>query len=295
MDLIPFFLHEAVLTLSPVDAEDAPLTDTPVWQGAVANSLRATLEYEEMRLASSGDRYARARHLDELHSLEIDRTWLLQKPVLAQGKGPFEPGPFRVQRYALAIVWASEGYWYRRWYWGVTARTTSWDSLRTLQFGARQSWRAERFTDEGGYVPQPSYVPPQGGTGGQVIVPPPVVTPLPESSEQAIGFFHEDPLVPGDYLLGRYRWPMATTITAARAVAFAPQTSAVVLGLEVGGSLTGDTLTLPTGTANTEVTAAADLAVRVPALTDVRWKILSGPVIVDSAWHCAVGMQVTPQ
>ncbi|HVM48385.1 MAG TPA: hypothetical protein VMU04_10175 [Candidatus Acidoferrum sp.] len=297
-DLVPFFLHEAVLSLYPLGDDDGILTDAAVWQGALANGLRASLEYEELLGASSGDKYQRAHHVDERHVLEIERTWLLRGPVLADpGHGPgLDAVPGRNQRYALEMVWFSQGYWYRRWYWGVTARLTGWDSVRTLEFGQKQSWRAERFTEEGGYVPQPIYVPPGGGGGSSNggTVPPPVVTPLPEDTEQAIGFFHENPLVAGEYLLGRYRWPVAVTCTAARVVAFAPQGSPVVLGLEVNGVLTGDILTLPVGTANTEVTVDVTLAVSVPPLADVRWKILSAPDAADSAWQVALGMQVRP-
>ena len=291
---VPFFLHEAVLSLYPLGADGLPLTDLPVWQGAVANALKASLDFDELLVGSSGARYQRAHHVDERHALEIERTWLLQKAVLAGGQAPFDSVPLRNQRYALEVVWWSEGYWYRRWYWGTTARSTAWDSIRTLHFGSRQSWRAEHFTEDGGYVPQPVVRSGGVGSGSTGTVPPPVVTPLPESSEQVIGFFNEAPLVPGEYLLGRYRWPVATLITAARAVAFAPQTTPVVLGLEVGGELTGDALTLPTGAANTEVSADVTLACSVLALTDVRWRIISGPDVAAAAWRCALGMQVTP-
>ena len=300
---MPFLLWEAVLSLWPLGADDS-VAGGAVWQGAVANGLRVSLEYEEVLMGSSGDRFQRAHHVDERHALEIERTWLLRKPVLGAPvqvqPQPLDAVPGRGQRYALEIVWWSGGYWYRRWYWGVTARQTGWESVRTLHFGARQSWRAERFTEEGGYVAQAQYVPGGGdgesggsvGNVGSVFVPAAVVTPLPESDEQAIGFFHEEPLVAGEYLLGRYRWPAAVRVTAARVVACAPQGTAVVIGLEVGGVLTGDTMTIPVGEANVEVTVDAELAVAVPALTDVRWKIVSGPGAADSAWRLALGMNV---
>lgn len=289
-DLVPFFLHEAVLSLYPLGADGAPLTGQPVWQGAVANSLRIGLEYDELLQASSGDLYQTAHHLDERHTLEIERTWLLRKPVLAQASGQsLDAVPARNQRFALELVWWSAGYWYRRWYWGLTARSAGWDSLRTLHFGARQSWRAERFTEDGGYVPQPVYVPPgTPGSGGGTV--PPVTTRLPDT-EQSIGFFHEAPLLAGAYLLGRYRWPMAVRLKGAQVAALAPQNEPVVLGLEVGAQLTGDTLTIPVGVANTEVSAECGLALTVPALADVRWKIISAPEAVDTAWVAAVGVQ----
>jgi hypothetical protein len=321
-DFVPFFLQEAVLSLYPMDAQGLPMTDYPVWLGAVANALRMGMDYEELLQASSGDRYQTAHHLDERHSVEIERTWLLRKPVLAGGGGDFgdtsglsptasalDGIPPRNQRFALEIVWWSEGYWYRRWYWGVTARSAAWDSLRTLHFGARQSWRAERFTEEGGYIPQPIYIPPPpigsggsggpGGTGGSGgstsggTVPPPVTTPLPDQ-EQCVGFFHEAPLLTGAYLLGRYRWPTAVRLTGAQVVALAPQSSPVVLALEVGGVLTGETLTIPVGDANNEVTAQCPINRTVPALTDVRWKVVSAPDVMASAWVAALGMQADP-
>ncbi len=279
---LPFFLHEAVLSLYPLDAEGKTLA-APVWCGAVANGLRLGLEYDELVQAGSGDRYATAHHLDERHTLEIERTWVLRKSaLLASGFNGLDAVPGRNQRYALELVWRSGGYWYRRWYWGVTARTAGWDSVRTLQFGQRQSWRAERFTEDGGYVAP--------ATGGG----PPVTTPLPDPQEQSVGFFHEAPLLAGAYLLGHYRWPVATRMTAARVVALAPQTSPVVLGLELDGVATGDTLTIPVATANAEVSAEASLAVAVPALAEVRWKVVSAPGVVDSAWGVALGAQVVP-
>ena len=317
-DLLPFFLSEAVISLYPLGADGIPLSDSPVWLGAVANSLRLGLEYDELLQASSGDLYQTAHHLDERHTLEIERTWLLRKPTLAQVNNsyqesapngnltpPLDAVPARNTRYALEIVWWSGGYWYRRWYWGVTARMASWDSLRTLHFGARQSWRAEWFTEEGGYIPQAIYVPPANAGGGSgsggssgggstVTPPPPITTPLPDSEEQSLGFFHEAPLLTGAYLLGRYRWPEVVQLTAAQVVALASQNAPVVLGLEVGGQLTGDTLTLPVGDPNTEVTAQCSLAVTVPPLSDVRWKILSAPDAMDTAWVAAVGMQASP-
>jgi hypothetical protein len=283
-DLLPLCLYEAVMSLYPAASDGTALRNRPVWWGAVANGLRLSLEYDEMLLMSSGDAYATAHHLDERHAVDVERTWLLPKATILANSPP-NPGepvdfvPQRNQRYLLELVWFSDGYWYRRSYFGVTGRSVGWDSVRTLQFGNRQAYRAQFYQEESGY------------SGS---VPMSVFTPLPGTDEQSIGFFSEDAMVVGEYMLGHYRWPVAAALLSARAIAFAPQNAPMVLTLEVGGVLTDQTLTIPVGPVDTEVSATTALNYTVPAGQSVRWKITAGPAPEDAARLAALAMQVQP-
>ena len=121
---------------------------------------------------------------------------------------------------------------------------------------------------------------------------PPVVTAPATGAQQPLGFFRENVLIAGEYLLGLYQFSGPVTLVNASVIAWAPQLAPVVLGLEINGSLTGQTLTIPVGPANVEVTAAATLTGLVPAGQFVRWKIVSAPDAADSAWNCAVMLMV---
>jgi len=274
---IPFFLHEAVLTLYPAAADGSALTGLPVWWGALANRLRSRLDYDELLLAASGDYYAAAHHLDEQHVIEIDRSWLLRKHLLAD----FVPG--RNAHYVLEAVFNSgalgDRWWYKRTWYGVTARSVSWDSNGANQFLNSQTWRAQRFTQVGG--------------PGQ----PDVFTPLPPASgeEQSIGFFRENPLISGEYLLGHYRWPVNVQLRSCRAIAWASQDDPTELTLEVNGALTGFIVVLPAGAPGAEVTADLSLVNHpVAAGQSVRWRITSAPLPEKSAWIAALTLQVQP-
>jgi hypothetical protein len=267
-DLAPLFLYEAVLSLYPADTDGEPLRESPVWWGTVANSVRLGLEYDELLMASSGDRYQTAHHVDERHSIEVERSWVLRRAA------PADFVPARHQRYVLELVWSVQGVWYRRTYYGVTGRNVGWDSVRALHFGNRQSYRAENFAE--------------ADSGAEVTVP---LAP----EEQAIGFFREAPMVVGEYLLGQYRWGRPVQLETAQVVALAPQGVANALTLEVDGVLQSATLTIPAGPANTEVSATADLTGLVVRTGQVvRWKITSGPQPENAAWVAALSMQVQP-
>jgi hypothetical protein len=303
-NLAPLFLYEAMLSLYPADADDLPMTDFPVWQGAVANGLRLGLEYEAIRMAGNGDRFQREHHVDESHTLEIERSWLLRKTPDPLTAGSLPPPthahsvsvegdfiPERNRRYVLVMVWkSSDGLWHQRTYNGVTSRAVAWESVRALHFSNRQSWRAESFSQLTEFENPPVFPGGGGGPGGTTPVPV-IITPL-LPDEQSVGFFRENPLVVGEYLMGHYRWPRDVTLVSAKEIAFAPQVTANVLTLEVGGVLQTPTLTLPLGTANTEVTATVTLNRTVPAGQSVRWKITDGPDPENAAWVCAVGMEV---
>ena len=265
-DLTPLLVREAVVSLYPADVAGAPLRSAPVWCGAAANGLKLGLTFEEQLSFSSGDRNKTAHHTDELHTIEIERTWLIQRA------DPGAPtGPQRGGRYCLEIIWADGQSWYRRLYSGVTGRTADLTSDGPRHANAPQTFRAESLWQDGGE----GVTTPATGVG----------------NEQLVGYFSEAVLVPGEYLLGHYRWAEARVITAVRWACWAPQAE-TVLALEVAGSLTGDTLTLPVGAANTDATGEAIWSVAVPAGAAVRWRVASGPEVEQAAWHLAVVLTV---
>ena len=293
---VPLLLYEAVLSLYPPAADGTPLRDRPLWWGAVANGLNLSSEFEEARMAGLGDRYQTAHHVDEAHTVDVDRTWLLPKFSAPGQDRDFTPG--RNTHYVMELVWAApEGVWYRRTYFDVTGRAASWASQgAALHFSQRQSYRATHYEQDSDYVQPPvhgSGVPP---TLPPVLPPGSVTTPL-LPDEQAVGFFREAPMVTGEYLLGHYRWGQTVQLNGVTLVALAPQVTPQVVALEIDGSTTGQprTLTIPTGMANTPVTVTADLGgLTVGAGQTVRWKITSGPAPEDAAWQAALSMQVQP-
>ena len=268
-DLTPLLVREAVVSLYPADVAGTPLRSAPVWCGAAANGLKLGLTFEEQLSFSSGDRYKTAHHTDELHTIEIERTWLIQRA------DPGAPtGPQRGGRYCLEIIWADGQSWYQRLYSGVTGRTADLTSDGPRQLNQPQTFRAETFVAS-------------GGTAAGGIFTPITTVPGATGAEQLVGFFGEAPLVPDEYLLGHYRWDGARVITNARWACWAPQAE-TVLALEVAGGLTGDTLTLPAGVANTDHSGEVALHRTVPAGATVRWRVASGPEIEGAAWHVAV-------
>lgn len=109
---------------------------------------------------------------------------------------------------------------------------------------------------------------------------------------QEVNFRRESPVLTGDYLLGSYRWSAPVHLSGARVVAWASQTATVTLGLEVNGVLTGDTLTLPEGAANTEVTAAVALDLTLDPNAIVRWQVVAAPAAELTAWHVTLALAV---
>ena len=73
----PVLLYEAVLKLYL--QSEAGGTGEEVWFGACAANLKLHDEFSEVLLASSGDAYRTAYHVDEEHTIEIERLWILRK------------------------------------------------------------------------------------------------------------------------------------------------------------------------------------------------------------------------
>lgn len=123
-----------------------------------------------------------------------------------------------------------------------------------------------------------------------------VVTPTPDAGEQSLNFTTEEPLIAGSYLLGAYQWnARRIRLTGAVYTAWLPTVQPVVLGLEVGGVLTGDQITIPVGTPNVDTIGVIELNVLVPVENLVRWKVLSAPAPENSAWHVTVDVTALPQ
>ena len=271
MNDLPFFLSEAIVTLYPASADGSTIAGGAVWSGALVNRLRMALAYEEVRVMGSGEAYSTARHVDEETILTLGRTWILPKGTSIQD---FKPA--RNQQYILQALWNSDGYWYNRTWYGVTGRMVTMTSKGTREFLTDQVFRAQYYRDSGGPNTAPVYAP--GPPTGET---------------EPIGFFREDPFVAGGYLLGTYVWQEAVTVGLVEFIGLAPQ-SPVTLGLEVGGVLTGQTLVIPAGGANTTATVTENLGgYSVPAGNTVRWKIVSGPAPESSAYQAALMMQVT--
>jgi hypothetical protein len=268
-DQIPFFLHEAVISLYPASADGTLLVAAPVWSGSLANGLRLRMSLDEVTIHASGAAHPRTNHIGEQHGIEIERSWLLRKADVRDFV------PERNQQYALDIVWEVDGYWHRRIYYGVTGQTVSWDSDGTNRFVNSQVFHANYFTQTGGPGDPES-----------------VFTPQPLTDAEPVAFFRELPFITGEYLLGHYRWAAAVTLGVARLIAWPGQGADTVLTLEVNGVLTAKTITLPAGTANQDATVTTDLgAYAVPAGATVRWKITSGPAPEDAAWHAALTVE----
>ncbi len=265
----PFFLNEAVISLYPAGPDGRALVNLPVWLGVCAGGLKLNYSFDPVLIAPTGSAYKDEYHVDETNMIEIERLWAPRRSDASDFK------PVRNQRYVMEIVWESVGYFFSRTYYGVTARSADMASQGVHQSNVTQIFRAQYFTQAG---------------GSRFVLPADV-------AEQSIGFFHEQLMLAGDYFIGAYRFGMTSRIKSARVVAWAPQTTATVLQLEIDGILiNGATLTIPVGTPNTEVTVERTFNVTLTALSTVRWKIISAPdAPEDSAWHGAMAMQLQPQ
>jgi len=111
---------------------------------------------------------------------------------------------------------------------------------------------------------------------------------------RSAAFTRETPLIVGTYLLGYYRWSAPTVARAAHVSYWPAQTQDVVLGLEVNGTLTGQTVTLPQGAANTDsnVDVTFSPAVNLDPNAAVRWLVVSGPAAELTAWHVTLSLDV---
>jgi hypothetical protein len=110
---------------------------------------------------------------------------------------------------------------------------------------------------------------------------------------QTLNFQREAPLLAGTYLLGYCRWSVRVKVLSALVTAWPPQGQDVVLGLEVEGVLTGQTLTMPQGEANAEARVEVQFEdVYVAAGQSVRWKVVSAPDGELTAWQVNLSLAV---
>lgn len=96
---------------------------------------------------------------------------------------------------------------------------------------------------------------------------------------KTFGFPHPGPLAAGDYLLGSPRWSTATRLLQARLTCvYGASTTPTVLALEVGGVLSGKTLTLQPAYAGEVLrNGIFQIGHLLPAHTAIRWKVISAP------------------
>ena len=267
----PFFLHEAVLTLYLSDRTGEKLTSAnPVYAGALANRVTFESSYEERKFFSSGDAHPRTQQLDEHHTIDVERTWFVRK---ATGL-PFELR--RNQRYVLEIVWYDRRFrtWHRRVYYGVTTGRLPRTSDGTKHFVERQRFEAETVVVSGGDGTPEAAAPAASSGGTQVVL-----------------FARETPLITGAYLSGTYAWSTIARGVRATIHAKAPQVAACEVTLEINGSLTEFTLTLPTGAQGADVDDEVDLTgLEIPPNALVNWKVTQAPLAETSAYEVTVEM-----
>lgn len=276
---IPWVLAEGVLTLYLADALGNPVQE--VWMGARVEGLEASGNIEEIESTPSGAAYDEFEQLGESHEIRIDRIWVVRAGDRAD---------FRAQRGRYAMVIYHEdrvtGVWQRRTYYFVTTKQLNLKSNGLMEYAENQSFRARYFIGEDGRLAEgaastPGYAPESGGSVSSVV-------------EQPLLFTHGGVMIAPDYFAGFYRFASsAVRVTWAKVMARAPQTTATVITLEVNGILSSVTLTIPVGAVNVEVSASGSFSLDVPAGSDLRWKIVSGPSTVEEAgWCAAVSMNV---
>lgn len=259
MKEVSLVLAHATLSLYHADANGNPILSSPIWMGARTEEVELNQSIEEIPSTPSGALHVETEHGFEHHEIRISRMWVL--PTKASERGLDYAMP-RGPRHVLVVYGEDRatGIWHKRTYYGVSAQIYNLRSLGVLNFGANQSFRAQYFLSDGGGA----------DSSGQ---------PISTTSicEFPVGFTHEPPLVINEYLIGVYQFPFRTKIKLAKAIAFASQTAATIVTLEVAGVLSAHSLTLPAGAVNQEVSASATLNLVVEPNQALRWKCTSGP------------------
>lgn len=254
------------MDLYPADANGEPILTSPIWQACV-NGFSQDDKYSGVVTAASGDAFETDHVTHSETELRIDRTWILRRTSLAE----FVPQP--ATQYVLLLTWTSDGVWYRRTFQNVTPQAVNWTSRGVLQFTRGEQWRSARWTDTGGALAPPVFVP---------TVPAEV-----EPDTKQAAFMREKELVAGEPLRGDYRWAAGATLTGAR-ITCAPGVGATVLRLEVNGSPTATTITLGDGA----ITATGTFNIAVPADQVVRWLVDSCPAPGLAPYDLALEMDV---
>ncbi len=139
MSFVPLSLVEA--TLSCWDA-----ASQPVFLGCDAHGVTLEGSFTEVLSATSGRATRATKHVDEEHSISLQRTWVLRANDAAIN--PFTRGA----TYTLELRWRIPGPGGRVWtlvrtYTGVTWQSGSWTSVGGHAFGHGQRFRATGFTE----------------------------------------------------------------------------------------------------------------------------------------------------
>lgn len=245
-DLFPLLLYEATLRLFLERADGT--RGEQLWWGGCANRLQLPERFEEVLWAGSGDRTRRAYHVDAEYGIEVEQTWLLRRDV------PIELEFGRNQHYILEIYFLHKGSFYKLIFSGVTWRTRDTSSRSALEFIQNQTFRAEAVDRS-------------SGTNGTTM-------DLRAGDESLAAFFREGAFAANEYLLGHYRFSVDVQANSARVIGIGGS-APTVLGLEVDGTQTGVTLTIPAGAG--EQTVDVSMTIPIAAGKSIRWKCLSAP------------------
>lgn len=162
-----FTVPEAIVSVYPTDANGEAITASPVWLGASVKGLHITERLVEVVDHPSGAPYGVAHHIDEEHSISMERLWIAETPLVSppedlaialaatdigQPFGVTNGTDYRLRRnmrYIVPIIWQDESdptsFIYRVYY-GVTDQShnlsaSGADGEKTSVI----TWRAEYY------------------------------------------------------------------------------------------------------------------------------------------------------
>lgn len=158
-DQTPFIVYDADVYLYRVDANGEPVEQ--VYLGGCSESISMEQTLSPRRLEYHGRVYARERHDDEEHMVELKNVWLNDR---SQVHARMPAGHGRNLVYALVIIWKDEdaGAWTKRTYRSATCRGQRIEesTYQVLRF------RAESLVESAGDLASgdPAIAPGQSGT-----------------------------------------------------------------------------------------------------------------------------------
>lgn len=266
---VPFLLGDATATLYHADANGNAILDAPVWWNQCLRGFNAgqTIEYREQKAVTG----IRDIPVSERFNLEFERIWLMDTASLED----WSPAPG--ETYALKMHWRH--YDLPLWY-SATYRNCRLESRQKTSQGVGHSVESIRFRSRGRPIE----------ADGNAAVP--TIAWSEDFDEVPVGFFYENVMAAGKYFLGHYAWAQPVQLVSAKVRALAGQGGSTTVSLEKNGVATGLTLSIPAGTAGTEVSVETSLGNHAVAAGDeLRWKVTSVPGTPPSG--AAITVQVT--
>lgn len=105
------------------DPDTGKAAGDAIWFGVCAENITLEEQFEEERVERHGRPYASRHHIDEKHSISIEKWHVVRE----EDGELLEPHLERFQQYVLVMTWFSEKlrYWIKRIYFGVTASSQS--------------------------------------------------------------------------------------------------------------------------------------------------------------------------